>query len=115
MNLLEAKLKRYEAEKEKAELYVVVKKQISEITEFLNSEKAAVNIDGQIIINEDIIDLLKDISKITDQLEKLKKDLDGDLIERAEKALRSGESKKGDYSPEDMAEKMRKMKQDGTR
>lgn len=113
INLLEAKLKRYDDEKERAALLVAVLKQISEITEFLYAEKAAEKIEGSIIINEDIVDLLKDISKITDQAEKLKKDLDGDLIERAESQLKQGSSKKGDYSPEEMAEKMRKIKSSG--
>ena len=110
VRLLEAKLERYAVEKEKAALFVVVKKQISEITDYLKTEKAAEKKGNVSIINEDVFDVLKELPKLTDSLDKLGQNLDKDLIEKAEAAMKQGVSKKGERSPEDMAEKMRRLK-----
>ncbi len=113
VSYLEAKLEKYNHETEKAELFLALKKQIGEITEVLYVEKAVIRkkgVEGGLIINESIIDISKDITKITKQMDELQRDLDEELLEKVERSLKSRSSIKGEYSPEDFAERYRKLK-----
>ena len=113
VSFLEAKLEKYNHETEKAELFLALKKQLGEITEVLYEEKAVLRKggeDGGLIINESIIDISKDITKITKQMDELRADLDSEILEKVEKSLKSRSSIKGEHSPEDFAERAYKKK-----
>lgn len=115
VSFLEAKLEKYNHETQKAELFLALRKQLGEITEVLYQEKAIIRKKGEqggLIINESIIDISKDITKITKQMDELQRDLDQDLLEKVEQSLKSRSSIKGEHSPEDFAERYRKLKRE---
>lgn len=111
VSYLEAKLKKYEFEPVKAELYLTLKKKLIEITDIFNQEKIVYKLDsGEYYINEELLKLAESAPKLTKQIDELKKDLEHEILEKAEKALLDKISIKGEHSPEDLAEKYRKMK-----
>jgi len=107
---LKSKIEKYNHEREKAELFLALKSQIEQITEAIIHEKVVEKVAESYLINHEILDLSKDVTKITKQMDELKKDLDEEIIEKAKQSLQNKTSIKGDYSPEDLAEKFRNMK-----
>lgn len=111
VDYLEAKADKYKHEKEKAELYLALKKEVEGITKaIINQPAVEENKNGKYVVNKDMLDLIKDVTKITKQLDELKEGLDKDVLKKAEQSMQLKTSIKGKHSPEEMADKFRKSK-----
>ena len=109
---LESLLEKYNHEKEKAESYIVLKKQLGEINTVVYAEKSVTTKNGDMIVNDDVISVTKDITRIIDQMDQLKGGIEKEALEKAEKSLKTRTSIKGDHAPENYAERALQLKRE---